>query len=344
MTSTRLAERTKPARAPRRGLGLALAVLALAGACVLSLGVGAKAIPASDVIAAILDPDNGAEAPIVWSLRIPRTLMGLTAGAALGACGALIQALTRNPLADPGILGVNAGAAFAITMAIAFLGLSSPWGYVWFAIAGAFVATLAVYAIGSIGRAAATPVRMTLAGVAMSAVLAGVTQIVSLTNPRLFHSSLSWTVGSLGGRDLGIIAALAPLVGIGLVLAVLVTKPLNAWALGDDLGRSLGGNPNRVRVITITAITVLAAAATALAGPIGFVGLIVPHVVRWFTGPDQRWIVALSVVVAPVLLLVADSLGRILLPNGELRVSIVTAFLGAPLMMGLVMRRKASSL
>lgn len=316
---------------------------ALVAASAVSLAVGKGFIPVADVLAGIADPGHDAGA-VMWSLRIPRTVMGLVAGAALGACGALIQALTRNPLADPGILGVNAGAAFAITLAIAFAGLASPWGYVWFAIAGAFGATVAVYAIGSIGRVAATPVRLTLAGVALSAILAGVTQIVSLTSPRLFHSSLSWTVGSLGGRDLGIVAALSPLVGLGLLLAMLVTKPLNAWALGDDLGRSLGGNPARIRATAIIAITVLAATATALAGPIGFVGLIVPHVVRWFTGPDQRWITALSILAAPVLLLLADSLGRVLLPTGELRVSIVTAFLGAPLLMALVLRKKASSL
>lgn len=343
MTATELAWPAARVRPPRRGLGLGLAVAALVVACLVSLAVGAKLISAADIVSGILDPDHDAGA-IMWTLRIPRTLMGLAAGAALGACGALIQALTRNPLADPGILGVNAGAAFAITLAIAVLGLASPWGYVWFALVGALGATLAVYAIGSLGRVAATPVRLTLAGVAMSAILAGITQIVALTSPRLFHSSLNWTVGSLGGRGLGIIATLSPLVGLGLVVALLVTKPLNAWALGDDLGRSLGGNPTRVRMATIAAITILAGAATALAGPIGFVGLIVPHLVRWFTGPDQRWIVSLSILVAPVLLLLADSLGRILLPTGELRVSIVTAFLGAPLLMGLVLRRKATAL
>ncbi|MGH8876555.1 MAG: FecCD family ABC transporter permease [Stackebrandtia sp.] len=332
-------------RSSRRRLGAGLAGIALLLACALSLGIGAKVISVPEILTSVLDPENGEYSSIMWGLRIPRTLMGLTTGAALGACGALIQALTRNPLADPGILGVNAGAAFAVTLAIAFAGLTSPWQYVWFAIAGAFAATLAVYAIGSVGRrGAATPVRLTLAGVAMTAVLAGITSIVALTNSKLFYSSLSWTVGSLGGRSLAIIATLTPVIVVGLVLAALVTRPLNAWALGDDLGRSLGGNPTRVRIITIAAITLLAAGATALAGPIGFVGLIVPHLVRWFTGPDQRWILVLSAVTAPVLLLVADSLGRVLLPHGELRVSIVTAFIGAPIMMGLVLRRKASSL
>jgi iron complex transport system permease protein len=327
-----------------RSVGLLVLIAVLAIVCVLSVMIGAKSIPAGDVIQALFSNDGSHDDSVIWDLRVPRTLVGIVAGAALGVCGALIQAYTRNPLADPGILGVNAGAGFAITLAVAFFGLTSPAGYVWFAFGGAALATVLVYVIGSSGPGQATPEKLTLAGVALAAVLGGVSQILTLRDPNLFAGMLSWSVGSIGGRSLGLLGTVAPFIGVGLVLAFLAARPLNALALGDDLGRSLGARVSSTRTVTIVAVTLLAGGATALAGPIAFVGLMVPHAVRWFTGPDQRWIIPFSMVGAAILLLVSDIIGRVVLPNGELRVGLVTAFVGGPVLIALARRRTASGL
>lgn len=310
----------------------------------LSVIIGARPIPLADLMLALRGAGDPTVQDIVWSLRIPRTVVGLVVGAALGVCGALIQAYTRNPLADPGILGVNAGAGFAITIGIGAFGVTSPSGYVWFAFGGALAATVLVYLIGNAGRGAATPAKLTLAGVAIAAVLGGVGSMLTLKNRELFASTLTWSVGSIGGRSMEVVGTVVPFVVIGLVLAFAMARPLNALALGDDLGQSLGVQVQRTRILTIASITLLAGGATAIAGPIAFVGLMVPHAVRWFTGPDQRWIVPYSIVAAAVLLLVSDILGRLVLPNGELAVGLVTAFVGAPVLVVLVRRRKASGL
>lgn len=349
MTTTAGADRAATAPGVARGafvrsLGLVVMVAVLAAVCVLSIMIGAKAIAPGDVVRALFTESSSHDHAVIWDLRLPRTLVGVVAGAALGVCGALIQAYTRNPLADPGILGVNAGAGFAITVAVAFFGLTSPAGYVWFAFAGAAVVTVLVYLIGSSGPGQATPEKLTLAGVALAAVLGGISQILTLRDPNLFAGMLSWSVGSIGGRSLALLGTVAPFIGIGLVLAFVIARPLNALALGDDLGRSLGARVGSTRTLTIVAVTLLAGGATALAGPIAFVGLMVPHAVRWFTGPDQRWIIPFSMVGAAILLLVSDIIGRVVLPNGELRVGLVTAFVGGPVLILLARRRTASGL
>lgn len=330
--------------AAARTLGLVLAVVVLAVVCVLSIMIGAKAISVPDVLSALVGNDGSENHLIIWELRIPRTAVGLVAGAALGVCGALIQAYTRNPLADPGILGVNAGAGLAITVAIAFFGLTSAAGYVWFAFAGAAVATMLVYVIGASGRGQATPEKLTLAGVALAAVAGGISQILQLRDQQLFANTLAWSIGSIGGRSLALLGTIAPFIVVGLVLALVLARQLNALALGDELGRSLGASIGPTRILTIVAVTLLAGGATALAGPIAFVGLMVPHAVRWFTGPDQRWIIPYSMVGASILLLVSDIVGRVILPSGELRVGLVTAFIGAPVLIVLARRRTASGL
>jgi iron complex transport system permease protein len=265
-------------------------------------------------------------------------------GTALGVAGALIQAMTRNPLADPGILGVNAGAALFVAFAVGVLGVTDVRFYVWFAFVGAVLATVAVYALGSVGRAGATPIRLTLSGIALGAVLGGVTSGMLLLDPDAFARMRFWGAGSLAGRGLDIAAATGPFVVLGLCLAALVARPLNAIALGDELARSLGANALRTRTVGVVAVTLLAGAATAAAGPVGFVGLMVPHMVRWFVGPDQRWILIHTVFAAPALLLFADVVGRIVIEPGELQVGIVTAFVGAPVLILLVRRKKASGL
>ena len=325
-------------------LGLLVAVAALLVVAAASVLVGARDIAPDAVFAAIFAFDGSTAHAVVWESRIPRTVLGLVVGPALGVCGALIQAFTRNPLADPGILGVNAGASFAVTMAIGVFGVSAASGYVWFALVGAFAVTVAVYLIGASGRSAITPEKLTLAGVAVAAVLMGVTSAITLKNREAFEGARFWEVGSLGGRSLDAIGTVGPIILLGLVLAVFVARSLNAVALGDDLGTALGVKLGTTRVVTILAVTLLAGGATAIAGPIGFLGLMVPHVVRWFTGPDQRWIVAYSIVVSAIFLLLADIAARVILPSGELRVGIMTAIVGAPVLIVLARRRTAKGL
>lgn len=336
--------RTPAQRNAVNTLGILVLLVVLLGVSVLSVLVGARELSVGEVLRAVFVLDGSTAQLVVWESRVPRTLIGLVVGPALGVCGALIQAFTRNPLADPGILGVNAGAAFAVTIAIGVFGVSSASAYVWFAFAGALVVTVAVYILGATGRSGVTPEKLTLAGVAISAVLGGLGAAITLKNREAFDSVRFWGVGSLSGHSLDTLWAILPFIVIGLVLAVSVTRSLNAIALGDELGRSLGVQVGVVRVLTILAVTLLAGGATAIAGPIAFVGLMVPHAVRWFTGPDQRWIIPFSMVAAAILLLASDVVGRILLPTGELRVGIMTAVIGAPILILLARRRTVHAL
>ena len=327
-----------------RALGLPLAAAGLAIVVVLSISVGAKGIPVGDVLDGLLRDDGSESAAIVRELRVPRTLVGLAVGVALGIAGALMQALTRNPLADPGLLGVEAGAAAAIVVAIAWLGLSEPSAYVWFAFVGAAVASVVVYVLGSRGRAGATPVRLALAGTAIAAALTAFTYGVTLLDPEAFDEFRFWDVGSLVGRDLSILGDVGPFLIAGLVLALALARPLNALALGDDSGRALGAHIGRTRALGALAITLLCGAATAVAGPIAFVGLTIPHVARAIVGPDQRWVLAYSLLLAPILLVGADVIGRVVVRPGELEVGIITALVGAPVFIALVRRTRIAQL
>lgn len=312
---------------------------------VLSVGVGARTISATTILESLWAYDASVEAHVtIHELRIPRTVTGLVVAPALGLSGALIQAFTRNPLADPGILGVNAGAAFAVTVAIGILGITAPLGYVWFAMLGAAAVTVVVYVLGSVGGSRATPAKITLAGVAIGAVLGGATTAIVLASRDTFDAMRFWGVGSLAGRDIDVVIAFSPFIALGVLVACTIARPLNALALGNELATSLGVKIGRLRVAVIVAVTLLAGTATALAGPIAFVGLMVPHVVRWFVGPDQRWIFAFTVIVSPILLLSADVVGRVLLPTGELRVGLVTALIGAPVLILLARRKSVSEL
>jgi iron complex transport system permease protein len=337
------------AEVPRTGdrrlwLGLLISAVVLVLTCALSLAIGTQTTGLVTVWKALTDFSDTGNEWVVRDLRIPRTLLGVAVGIALGLSGALIQGITRNPLADTQILGINSGAGLFVVAAIAFLGLRSVWSYIWFAFLGAFVAMVLVYLIGMTGRALTTPVRMLLAGVAVGAVLEGISYTIRLRNPRAFDAMRFWDAGALDGRPLLVSAVVAPFVLIGLGLCLYVSRGLNAIALGDDLAVAMGGNVVRTRAIGLIAVTLLAGAATAGAGPIGFVGLMVPHAVRWFTGPDWRWICAYCVFLAPALLLAADVVGRVIVPPGELPAGIVTAFVGAPVLIWLVRRKNAAGL
>ncbi|MEV0523955.1 iron chelate uptake ABC transporter family permease subunit [Streptomyces sp. NPDC050439] len=327
----------------RRVIGLVAALAVLTVLMVLSVMVGSKAIPAPVIWDALVNPPSTPDQFAIRDFRLPRTIVGLVVGVALGLSGALIQALTRNPLADPGVLGVHAGASFAVTVAVGLLGVRESQGYMWFAFAGALIVTLLVLALGST-RQASSPVVMVLAGVCVGAVLGGAREALQLTDPDAFDAMRNWNAGSIAGRPLEVVWPVLPFFAVALVLAFAMAGPLNALALGDELAVAQGVRLTRTRVLAVIALALLAGGATAIAGPIGFVGLMVPHVARWIVGPDQRWIFAYSALLAPSLLLVSDILGRVVMRPGEIPVGIVTAFVGAPVLVALVRRKKASGL
>ncbi|MEV6345658.1 iron chelate uptake ABC transporter family permease subunit [Actinoplanes sp. NPDC051851] len=334
---------TVPRPRRRRLLGLAVALVTLAVLLVLSVMIGSTRIPPSAVWDALLHASADIDQFAIRDYRIPRTIVGLVVGVALGLSGALIQALTRNPLADPGVLGVHAGASFAVTVAVGVLGIRDVQDYLWFAFAGALAVTLMVLALGSTWQGS-SPVVMVLAGVCVSAVLGGAREALQLTDPDAFDALRSWNAGSTAGRPLEVVSPILPFLAVAVVLALVVAGPLNAMALGSELAVAQGVRLARTRILAIIAITVLAGGATAIAGPIGFVGLMVPHVARWIVGPHQRWIFAYSILLAPSLLLLSDILGRVVLRPGEVPVGVVTAFVGAPVLIVLARRKKASGL
>ncbi|WP_435742607.1 FecCD family ABC transporter permease [Nocardioides sp. SYSU DS0663] len=333
---------------PARG-GLGRGVLVVGGLVAVLLLVllaslmwGARDIAPSDVWAALVAPVPGNnDHLVVRDLRVPRTLIGLVGGAALGAAGALMQGVTRNPIADPGLLGVNAGASLAVVVAIAALGVSSAAGYLWFAFAGAAVAAVVVYGAASFGWEGVTPVKLVLVGAAFTATATSAITVVLLTDTRTLGEYRFWQVGSLSGRSLDVLATVAPFAGVGLVLALAAGRVLNALALGDDVARGLGQDVTRGRLLVVMGIVLLCGSAVSLVGPIAFVGLVVPHVARALVGTDYRWIVGLSALVGPVMLLVADIAGRLIARPAEVEAGLVVAFIGAPVLIALVRRSRA---
>jgi iron complex transport system permease protein len=321
------------------GLLLSLAILVLVALA--SIAIGAKELSLGQVWHGLFE-DSGTYGDIVVAERLSRTLLGLLAGAALGLAGAVLQALTRNPLADPGLLGINAGASAAVVTAITYFGVTSLTGYVWFAFLGAAAVGALVWFLG--GSRGATPVRLALAGTAVSAALYGYLQAVMIMDEAALGKMRFWTVGSLASATNSTITQVLPFLLTGTVLALALARPLNAMAMGDDTAKALGADLNRTRALSMLAATVLCGAATAACGPIVFVGLMVPHVVRSFTGPDLRWILPYAAVLSPVLLLGADVIGRIVARPSELQVGIVTAILGGPVFIFLVRRRRTAQL
>lgn len=333
-----------PRRPAARGLKLVLAIAVLGLAGVASLAIGARPISPETLVQALTayNPANGDHAVVLS--RIPRTLVGLLAGAALGLAGAAMQGVARNPLADPGILGVNSGAALAVVIGIFVFGVTNFTGYIWFAFFGAGAAAVLVYAVASLGRDGATPIKLALAGAALSAGMVSLLNAVLVSSQQTFDTFRFWQVGSVAGRGWDVIVPVLPFLAFGFALTLLTGKVLNSLSLGDDIARGLGQNVTAARALTALGVVLLCGAATAAAGPIAFVGLVIPHVVRAFTGPDYRWILPFSMVLAPVLLLAADILGRVILPPGEVQVGILTAVIGAPVFIWLVRRRKMAEL
>ena len=329
----------------RRALLLSVYVVVLVVVCCASLAFGSRDVGIAQVLAALFAPaDGNADHVAIRELRIPRTIIGVVAGLALGLAGALMQGLSRNPLADPGLLGINAGASLAVVVAITWWGVVAPASFVWFAIGGATLAAALTYGIASGRKRLASPVALTIAGSAVTAIFTSLITLVLITDLETLNQFRLWSVGSLSGRGLDAVAPVVPLVILGAALAAAIGPTLNILALGSDLARGLGQRVGFARAICAIAIVLLCASATAIAGPIAFIGLVVPHFARAVCGSDYRWVLAFSAVIGPSLLLAADILGRLVVPPGELEAGIVVAFVGAPVLIYFVRRSKVSVL
>ncbi|WP_300265557.1 iron ABC transporter permease [Microbacterium sp.] len=326
-----------------RSAWLLVAVVALLGACVLSVSFGVRAVSVDDILAALGGAtETVGEAAI--AKRVPRTVLAILVGAALAMSGASMQAVTRNPIADPGILGVTTGASLAVVLGLVFFGIDDAWVYMAFAIVGAMVAAVFVYTVGSLGRGGATPLKLALAGAATSAAFSSLISAIMLPRVNMLTSIQSWQIGGVGGAEWSRIAVLVPVVGVGAALCLLSARGMNSLALGDDLAAGLGEHVMRTRIVSAIGAVVLAGAATAIAGPIGFVGLVIPHICRLLIGTDYRWLLPFSAVAGALLLTASDVIGRLVLHAEELQVGIVTAVVGAPFFIWIVRRQRVREL
>lgn len=330
-----------PKRRAIRSLGLLAALAVLLLVAVASIAVGAKELSVAQVLHGLFE-DSGTYADVVVDERLSRTVLGLLVGAALGLSGAVLQALTRNPLADPGLLGINAGASAAVVTAITYFGVTSLTGYVWFAFFGAAAVGALVWFLGGSREPRRCGSRS--CGTAISAALYGYLQAVMIMDGAALARMRFWTVGSLSTATDETIRQVLPFLIVGTLLAFVLARPLNAVTMGDDTAKALGADLNRTRALSMLAATVLCGAATAACGPIVFVGLMVPHIVRSFTGPDLRWIMPYAAVLSPVLLLGSDVIGRVVARPSEVQVGIITAIIGGPVFIFLVRRRRTAQL
>lgn len=325
-------------RARAVGVGAGAAALLLV-AIVLSLGVGARAIPPATVLDALLHFDPAVnDHVVVVDQRLPRTVIGLLAGTALALSGTVMQGMTRNPFADPGLLGVNAGASVAVLLAITVAGITQPAGFVWFAFAGAGAAAVLVALIGARGSGDAAPARLALTGAAVTAGLTSVTLLVLTTQSAALDVYRYWAVGALSARGLDTVAVVLLPLAVGAVLALLSARGLDLIALGDETATGLGHRVGRTRLAGIVAAVLLAGGATAIAGPIVFLGLMVPHALRAVVGGSYGRLLWIGMPVGAAVLLLADVLGRVVAPPGEVQAGVVVAFLGAPVLIALVLR------
>lgn len=318
-------------------IGLLLSVLA-------SLALGSRNVGLKEVLEALLHSGGTSFDSLVVHERIPRTVFSIIAGASLGVSGALMQAITRNPIADPSILGVNTGASLFVVSGIAFFHINTANQYIWFALAGAAVTAVFVYRIGSMGSGGATPIKLALAGAATSAALSSLVSAVILPRTEVMNAFRFWQVGSVSGATWEGILSVSPFLVVGLVIGILLASALNALALGDDVATGLGVNTGLIRIAGALAGVLLCGATTALAGPIGFVGLMIPHTMRLICGPNMRYIVPMSAIGGAILLTVSDIIGRLIGYPGELEAGIITAFFGAPILIMIAMRVKVRSL
>ncbi|ATE55546.1 FecCD family ABC transporter permease [Actinosynnema pretiosum] len=335
------AERRHPGRV--RLTWLVALIVVLAAAALASVVLGARDIGFDDVVAGLGgSQDNLAQAAV--AKRVPRTLLAVVVGAALGISGAVMQGVTRNPLADPGILGVNSGASLAIAVGMTSFGLVKASAHIWVAILGAAVTAVLVHTIGSLGRGGPTPLKLALAGAVSSAALTSLISAVVLSRNDISATFRSWQIGGVGGGSYEGIATVLPFLVVGLLLCLATARGLNSLALGDDVAAGLGERVLLTRTLASVGAVVLCGAATAAAGPIGFVGLVLPHLCRLLVGPDHRWLLPLSALGGAALLTTADVVGRVVTRPEEIDVGIITALIGAPFFIWVVRRQKVRSL
>lgn len=318
-------------------------LVVLSALCVASVTIGVRTVAWNDILAALGGAsDTIAEAAV--SKRIPRTLLAALAGAALGLAGAVMQGVTRNPLADPGLLGINMGAALAVVIGIAFFGMAAATAYIWTAIGGATISAIFVFAVGSLGRGGPTPLKLALAGAATSVALASFITAVILPRNDIAGSVQAWEVGGVGGASFASIVQVLPFLVVGLAISLLSARKLNSLALGDELAAGLGENVFLARAVAALGSVILCGATTAICGPIGFVGLVIPHLCRALIGVDYRWLLPFAALTGACLLIGADVVGRIIARPSELDVGIVTAFIGAPVFIWIVRRHRVREL
>lgn len=318
-----------------------LALLVVLGAA--SLAFGARDVSLTEILAALGGGAEGVGEAAV-TLRMPRTVLAMLVGAALALSGCAMQAITRNPLADPGILGVSSGAALAVVVGIAFFGLSNPYSYIGVATLGAAAASAFVYAVGSMGRGGATPLKLALAGAASAAAFSSLVSAILLPRVDILETFRFWQIGGVGGASWDRILVVAPFLGLGALICLVSARGMNSLALGDDMAAGLGVQVGRTRLLAAVGAVILAGAATAIAGPIGFVGLVVPHLCRLLVGTDHRWLLPISAIAGAALLTLADVIGRIITRPEEIDVGIVTAFIGAPVFIWIVRRQRVREL
>lgn len=319
--------------------------LILLGICVIaSLVLGSRTVGLDELIAGLFQPDVDSYGANVVRQRITRTVFSVFCGAALGVSGALMQAVTRNPIADPSILGVNTGAALFVVCGIAFLNISTANQYIWLAIVGAMITAVFVYGIGSMGRGGATPLKLVLAGAATSAALSSLVSAIIIPRSYVMDQFRFWQVGSVGSANWNAITTFIPFLIFGLLIGILAASALNALALGDDVATGLGVRTGTLRMIAALAGVLLCGATTALAGPIGFVGLLSTHIIRLILGPDLRFVIPMAALSGAIILTISDVFGRLIGSPGELEVGVVTAFIGAPLLIIIAMKAKVRSL
>ncbi|WP_408898082.1 FecCD family ABC transporter permease [Nocardioides sp. R1-1] len=326
-----------------RGAWLAGLTVALLAACALSIVLGSRDVGWSDIWAGLTgDTDSFARAAV--AKRVPRTALAVIAGAALAVSGLVLQGVTRNPLADPGILGITTGASLAIAVGIAWFGLSTATGYIWVAILGAAVTAVFVWTVGSLGRGGSTPLKLTLAGAATAAALSSFVTAVVLPRPDISENVVSWQIGGVGGATDDKIWQMGPFLLVAAVLCLWCARGLNMLGLGDDLAAGLGEHVLRTRLLASLGAVVLAGATTAITGPIAFVGLVVPHFCRLLVGVDHRWLVPFSAVGGAILLVLTDVVGRVVAPPSEVDVGIITALIGAPIFIAVARQRRVREL
>ncbi|WP_326511481.1 FecCD family ABC transporter permease [Clostridium intestinale] len=326
-------------------IGIYLGSILFLGLCVLaSLAWGSKNVGFSQAINALLNSTDLSFSALVVRERIPRTIFGIMAGASLGISGALMQSITRNPIADPSILGVNTGASLFVVIGIAFFNINSANQYIWLALAGAGITAVVVYFIGSIGNGGATPIKLALAGAATSAVLTSLVSAIILPRSDAMDKFRFWQVGSIGGANWDSIRLILPFVIVGLIISIAATPALNVLALGDDVATGLGVNIGVIRIICAVAGVILSGATTAIAGPISFIGLMIPHTIRLIFGSNLNGIVPLSAIGGAALLIISDVIGRVIGSPGEVQVGIITAFIGAPILIMIARKAKVRAI